>query len=302
MKIKRILFVAMAIIMLFVFAACNTVAFMSDSARNDLVKKYGTPKAQVVIEYTRDKSSTNGDEDEVVTLTLNYNLLLNKTPITVINFINLVEDGYYNEKTTDTGTTSLVFDNRISSNTNSWIVGRYNVTVDSKGTKTYRAQPALDYTILGEFVQNGYVLPKASDETDEEIKDGNAKFSMFSLAMYHEKSVSAFDQASSAFFLTTDSVSTENYKNFAVFAELTSISVSVNGEALVTDATQVPDSIVDDFDNILNETTSQTVVDDADGESSTSKVTMLKNVVRIVSIKMVDNNDYSSLPTNYVIR
>ena len=301
MKSKKIWIIVLAVVMLVVFAGCNSVSFMSDKERNNLVSKYGTPQAEVVLEYTVD--------EEVVTLTLTYDLLLDKAPITVVNFINLVEQGYYNAKTNDDGSvTSLIFDNRIQSTTNAWIAGRYTYTIDSEDKTTYRRATELDYTIAGEFVQNGYVLPVEEGETDEEITDGNAKFSMFSLAMYHDNTVSDFNGASSAFFLTTDSRTTENYKNYAVFAQLSKLSVEVKqGDTTVEyvkDATQVPSSVVDDFDTVLDATRSTTVTNDsADGENtSTESVTMLQYVFRIVSIKMVDNNDYSTLPTNYVIR
>lgn len=298
MKNRKFWIVILAVMMLVVLAGCNSVSFMGDRERDNLVKKYGTPKAEVVLEYEVD--------DEVVTLTLTYDLLLNKTPITVVNFINLVEQGYYDAKTAEDGTvTSLIFDNRIGSGTtNAWVAGRYTYSLDKNDKTTYRKATELDYTIAGEFVQNGYVLPVEEGVTDEEIKDGNAKFSMFSLAMYHDNTVSDFDAASSAFFLTTDSRTTENYKNYAVFATLSKISVAINGESFVEDSTVVPSEVLYDLDNTLKKTSGKTVTDDSDpdGGTSTQSVTMLQYVFRIVSIKMVDSNDYSTLPTNYVIR
>lgn len=289
MKFKKIALIVLAVIMVLTFAGCGEAKFMSNSQVKELTSKYQTPQMQMTIEYVRN--------EKVVELQLTYDLLLDKAPITVVNFINLVNDGFYNAKEGEEGAvTSMVFDGRISSSTNAWIAGRYTVT--TKGTtKTYAVATELDYTIKGEFVQNGWELPVAEGETDEDVTDGNAKFGLFSLAMYHQNNVDNFDAASSAFFLTTSSTQTESYKNYAVFATLASMTVVVDGVEVANDVTEVPASVLDDF-NSMTGTTSKTITID---EDNTETKSVLSNVIRIVEAKMLGTTDYSTLPTDYVI-
>lgn len=289
MKFKKIALIVLAVIMVLTFAGCGEAKFMSNSQVKELTNKYQAPQMQMTIEYVRN--------EKVVELQLTYDLLLDKAPITVVNFINLVNDGFYNAKEGEEGAvTSMVFDGRISSSTNAWIAGRYTVT--TKGTtKTYAVATELDYTIKGEFVQNGWELPVAEGETDKDVTDGNAKFGLFSLAMYHQNNVDNFDAASSAFFLTTSSTQTESYKNYAVFATLASMTVVVDGVEVAKDVTEVPASVLDDF-NSMTGTTSKTITID---EDNTETKSVLSNVIRIVEAKMLGTTDYSTLPTDYVI-
>ncbi|MBR2974915.1 MAG: peptidylprolyl isomerase [Clostridia bacterium] len=291
MKFKKLALIVLAAIMVLTFTGCGEVKFLSNNQVKDLTDTYGTPQMQMTVEYVRN--------EKVVELTLTYDLLLDKAPITVVNFINLVNDGFYNAQEGEEGAvTSMVFDGRISSSTNAWVVGRYTLT--TKGTaKTYALAPELDYTLKGEFVQNGWELPVAEGETDEEVTDSNAKIEMFSLAMYHQNKVENFDDASSAFFLTTSSTQMENYKNYAVFAKLATISVAVDGTNVVTDATEVPSMVLDDF-NSMTGTTSKTITVDEEGTTETRSV--LSNVIRIVEAKMLGTTDYSALPRDYVIQ
>ena len=289
MKIKKIALIVLAVVMVLTFAGCGNAKFMSASQLKDLTNKYSAPQMEMTIEYTRN--------EKVVELQLTYDLLLDKAPITVVNFINLVNDGFYNaQEGTEGEVTSMVFDGRISSSTNAWVVGRYTLT--TKGTsKTYAVAPELDYTIKGEFLQNGWELPVDANEEDEDVTDGNAKIDLFSLAMYHQNNVDNFDAASSAFFLTTSSTQKENYKNYAVFAQLASMTVVVDGVEVAKDVTEVPASVLDDF-NSMTGTTSKTITID---EDSTETRSVLSNVIRIVEVKMLGTTDYSSLPRDYVI-
>ncbi len=289
MKFRKIALIVLAVIMVLTFTGCGNAKFMSTSQTKSLVNKYGTPQMQMTIEYVKN--------EKVVELQLTYNLLLEKAPITVVNFINLVNDGFYNAQEGDEGeVTSIIFDGRISSSTNAWVAGRYTLT--TKGTtKTYAVAPELDYTIKGEFVQNLWELPVDANEEDEEVTDGNAKIDLFSLAMYHDNKVASFDEASSAFFLTTSSTQTENYKNYAVFAQLASITVVVDGVAVVTDATSVPSSVLDDFNSMTGTTSKNITID----EENTETRSVLSNVIRIVEVEMLGTADWSTLPRDFVI-
>ncbi|MCM1043597.1 MAG: peptidylprolyl isomerase [Corallococcus sp.] len=292
MKLKKVLIVLIALITVLSVSACSSVGFMPESEKNALVEKFGTPQMKLTLEYTIDEQTT--------TLELTYDLLLSKTPITVINFIKLVSDGYYDAQIEDGTTTSILFDNRISAATNAWIAGRYQIS-KKDGSTTYKEMPELDYTIKGEFVQNDYVIERDADETDEDIKDNNAKFSLFALAMYHDANGASFDDANGAFFLTSSSTATENYKNYAIFAELKSITVKSANQTVVENSETVPEGVLYDLANILNSTSSKTVVINSETNDTESR-TILSNEFRIVKAEMLGNADYSTLPDGYVIK
>lgn len=288
MKLRKIALVFIAVVLLVSMTGCNSVSFLSAGQISNLVNEYGKPQAEMTVEYTLNEKTTR--------LVLVYNLEVEKAPITVANFINLVNDGYYD---------NVVFDSRISSSTNSWIAGRYTYNPDEDLEYNYYKTKDVGYTILGEFYQNGWELPvDEADKDNEEITDGNAKFSLFSLAMYHESSVSSFDKASTAFFMTTSSTQTENYKNYAVFATLASISVYVDDVALVENATEIPASVLYDFNNNSSMTTTTTrkvvVETDDEGNEVTESRTMFRDPVVIKSVKMLGDKDFSKYP-HYVI-
>ena len=293
MKFKKLAIIVLAIIMVLTFTGCGEAKFMSTKEVNQLTTKYGkTPQMQMTVEYQRG--------DDFVQLELTYNLLLEKAPITVVNFINLVNDGYYNPVTADGNVKHMIFDSRISSSTNAWIAGRYTITEEegkiNTGKGTYEVATELDYTIKGESVQNGWVLPA---EEGSDATDGNAKLDMFSLAMYHVNTEDNFDNASAAFFLTVDSDQKENYKNYAVFAHLASVKVIVNDTVLQAGSNKVPASIYDDFASMAG-TTSRKVKLDADGNTETRS--MFATTIRIAEVKMLGTADYSTLPRDYVIQ
>ena len=297
---KRLTLVAALVLALvFVLGACSQAndGFMTAKDKDALVAKYGVPQAKVILEYTLD-----GDTK---TVELTYDLLLDKAPITVVNFINLVNQGYYNEKdvtTKDadgndsvTAKDSFLIDGRVASSTNAYVTGRYIVRENSSTHgKTYLSADDLDYTIKGEFVSNGYVLDKAATETDEKVTDGNAKFQLFALAMYHENSVAAFDNADAKFFINLSSHTTENYKNYAVFAYLKSMTVKSGDNVIVEDLAGVDSEVLYDFANRF--TTSTVSL-----ENSTDRPSIVTSF-RLVKIEMLGNADYSNLPTKYVIK
>ncbi len=293
MKFSKVLVVILAVMMLMTLTACDSSTFLSDKQVASLVKEYGTPTMDVVLEYTID--------DSTVTVTLSYDLQLETAPITVVNFINLVEDGYYNAVTEDGVTTSHLIGTGFST-TNSLLAGKYTVidSADEEVDTTYSLADKLDYTILGEFVSNGYVIPVAKDETDEDITDNNNTVELLSLAMYHGTSPSTFDSANGQFTITTSSVNTINYQNYAVFAYLTNMKVEIDSTLESNGA--INSAILDTIVNKLNKTSTEDVVytDDA-GVEHTDSVSLYTEGLRIVSISMTDGNNYDSLPS-YIIK
>lgn len=294
MKFFKVIAVVLVVMMLMMtLTACSSSSFLSDSKIAKLVEQYGTPTMDVVIEYTY--------EDSVTQITLSYELQLETTPITVVNFINLVEAEYYNAVTEDDVTTSHIFGTGFSS-TNALLAGKYtqSISTDEDVDDTFSLSETLDYTILGEFVQNGYVLDVADDEEDEDVTDSNNTVELFSLAMYYGSTASTFDDANGQFILTTSSVNTVNYQNFAVFAYLTNMKVVVD-DVEVYNGYDVDSTTLEVITEYLTSTTTQDVVyTDEYGVEQETSVSLYSDAIRIVSITMTDDNDYSSLPT-YVI-
>ncbi len=302
MKFSKVLVLIMVIVMLMSLTACDSSDFLSDKKVASLVEEYGTPTMDVVLEFTLDEDSDG--VDEVYTITLSYELQLETTPITVVNFINLVEAGYYDQTatTTDdvTATTSHFFGTGFSS-TNALLAGKYTITQssDEDSDDTFSLAESLDYSILGEFVSNEYVIEVDEDEEDEDITDYNNTVELFSLAMYHGATASTFDDAAGQFILTTSSDNTVNYQNYAVFAYLVNMKVEVDG-VLESDGginSAILETIVEELDTTSTEDV--VYIDDSDVEQ-TDSVSLYTEGLSIVSISMTDGNDYSLLPT-YVI-
>ena len=73
---------------------------------------------------------------------ITYDLLLDKTPITTINFINLVDSGFYTNTIMDSYTTSY----------NYYIAGRYVYNKEATDEKIKDNESGK--TIIGEFKSN----------------------------------------------------------------------------------------------------------------------------------------------------
>jgi cyclophilin family peptidyl-prolyl cis-trans isomerase len=294
--------------MVFSLAACNGAAeFLGEKDIASLVAQYGAePEMLLTLEYTT-------DEDVTVRLDITYKLLLEKLPITAINFINLVESGYYDEKVTAEGTTSLFFDKRINSNTNAWVVGNYTHTkpVDEDASDIYRVADDIGYTIIGEFYQNGWkyelteeqIAELEADDKDPTLYDNNPDFSLFALAMYHDGAVEDFDEAGSAFFLTTSDSITENHKNYAVFAVMQSMTVSlVDGDKQIVSSDKAVADVLYDFSKLSDTTNRDVTYIDDDGSESKTATSMLEHLIRLVKVEMLGNTDFSNLPKDYIIK
>ncbi|MBR2965998.1 MAG: peptidylprolyl isomerase [Clostridia bacterium] len=283
---KKTLLVALCVLMIVVLCGCSTGGFMPRSQVNSLVKKYGTPEAKVTISYVVN--------NKTIKLDLFYDLLLDKTPITVVNFINLVEAGYYNNTLIDT--------NLSGGSSHYMIGGRYYAKDFEETDEEDRTQIVTKYfncpaqpRFVGEFQSNFYKAPKATEKGD----DGYSKFEMFSLAMYHGANVEDFDNANGAIIISTSQDYTLNYKNYAVFAHLTGVEISIDGGES-TPYTKVPSYVVENLMDISRSYTRPVYESEEEGAKSTSVLICTANIT-IESIEMLGNSDWSKLPKNYVI-
>ncbi len=278
---KKALIIVIAFLLLFSFCACSAGEFISASKLENIKAKSGidaNPVATVTLRYTDLNDDARGD---VCTVVIRYELLIDKAPITVINFMNLVQDGFYDNTVVDyIGSRYL-------------IAGRYTQEDDKFITKES------GYTIKGEFLANGF-------KVNESKKDGdNAQPMLGSLIMFHNAQTSTknyFDTASSAFFMAfTDEFSTAtavpmSKDNYAVFAYVLSstMSVSENGGfyPAVGTGTSNPTGLASKFvDDMINYETDTQETDGSDLQNAPEET------ITIVSITL--DKDYKNLPANY---
>lgn len=275
-KLLKFLAIAMCVLLLLSLTACGS--FMSASQVKKAVNEFGTPQAKMTLSF----SSSSGTKWKYV---ITYDLLLEKTPITVINFINLVEDGFYKD---------VIFDTYNSTN-NYFLAGRY--AYRAKGDDEDKKQGyvnASGITMTGEFKVNNYPEPNG----------GYEQFSLFSLAMYHDNDSDSVNSANGALIFSTSASSAEakkslNYTNYAVFARVSSIDVYKGDEK--TPRTYSNGMINDPTWQNLISKTSTTSIDMTKTDGTSDSVSVLGTYGSgpnfIFSIEMVDSGkDWSKLP------
>lgn len=278
---KKTLIIILCVIMLLSFTACNNQGFLSAGRTKALLKDVGgkNPQAQMTLTY----KVGSGSAQQTVTLEIVYEVLMDKTPITAVNFINAVQDGFYNNVLVHTNQSSY----------NYMIAGGYykkdtTSTNDSGAevvtTKYYKqAIPAF----VGEIAGNGFAEPKG-EQVDG---DSYTKFDVFSLAMYHADGAAHFNSADGRLVIATSSQIRLSHLNYAVFAKMVSIVVKVDGQQVATD---VPSWVLTTLDS-STATTKRDIYDQNDVKQST-QVSILSPDITI-DIKMLGDIDWSVLPT-----
>lgn len=263
---KKILAVILCALLLVTFASCTSASFMSSSKVNKLVKEYDVPQAELTLNFTSNLKR--------MTYVITYDLLLDKAPITTINFIRLVENGFYND---------AIFD-QYKSDFNYYIAGRYayRKADEDSSAKGYKNDSGI--TIAGEFKANLYPEPKS----------GYAQFSLCSLAMYHETGEDDFNAADGTLIFSTSKTGALNAANYAVFATMKSIAIYADGELIHT-YSDLPSTYHSQMTSLS--TTTQCSMLDANGDSESISVLGSGGVPRFVfSIKMLGDKNWSKLP------
>ncbi|MCM1194742.1 MAG: peptidylprolyl isomerase [Firmicutes bacterium] len=266
---KKVLVLLMCVMLLLTFVACNSAGFMSASKVKRVVNEFGTPQAQVTISFTK-----NSRNFEYVIV---YNLLLNKAPIAVINFIQLVEEDFYD---------GVIFD-EYNSSYRYFVAGRYAYlpTTDDEGTETYNYyEKNSGRTFAGEFKSNKYSEPEG----------GYAQFSMFSLAMYHGGTADDFNSADGTLIFSTGATESETslqYTNYAVFAEMESLTVKIDGNAVGT-YRKVNATYLSHFTDSTSKSSHKIIA--ADNTVKEGISIMSTNFV--FSVEMMGDKDWSKLP------
>ena len=212
--LKNSLLIVLAFVLTLSFVGCANGNFLSENQINKLGEKLGlektedgfvNPTAFVTVNFVKDSHE--------YTVVFRYELLFDKAPVTVNNFIALAKDGFY--------------DNTVVDYTNEYytVFGRYIINGDGEYEKK-----TVKYTIKGEFEANGWYV-NGKDGTD------NATHQIGCLGMYHDAQTATknyFDSASTAFYMTwsnaygSDKVISNS--NYAVFAYLTGTKVAIDDQ------------------------------------------------------------------------
>lgn len=259
---KKVLVALLLITLLFTLCACG---FMGKGQVNSLVDKYGTPQAQLTLNY----KTSSGDNVEVRVI---YNLLLDKAPLAVIRFIQLADAGEYDDTLVDT----------LNKDHDYLIMGRYK-KIDSK----YYDVRSGGTTFAGEFKQNGYPKPKG----------GYATFDMFSLAMYHANDGKQFDSANGTLILSLSGAKqdkTLNSANYAVFAEFVEMYVSIN-EGAERHYSKVNGDVRANLYSFSSRV-SRNIYDYYDDTKGSVSIQVMSTSVTL-HVEMLGEQDWSKLPT-----
>ena len=269
---KKILVILMIALMLATLCACSYVPatrFMSTVQVNSLAKKFDDPQVELTLDYT----AKNGTKMQVVIV---YKLLLTQTPLAVIRFVQLVNDGFYDNTFVDSYVSQYHY----------VTMGRYLYkpsTVQQNNPNAY-FQNASEQTFKGEFKSNGYKEPK----------DGYAQFKILSLAMYHAdytEEDNNFD-AANGYLIMALSANSLNSDNYAVFAEMNSVTIKRGDSEPVTYTNRAPDDFVQNLSNTDRD--SKRVYKDV-SEQDFSTISMMRIHVS-VQFRLLGDYDWSKLP------
>ena len=253
---KKLLIIALCLVMLFTFSACSGAQFLSQAKVDNLVKKYSEngklPQFEMVLSYKTSKNSTP------MKIKVVYELLLDKTPISAISFINLLNSGRYQ---------NVVVDSR---NSTYMEIGRFTCETKQDDSAAERAYSMVKTTatFAGEFKNNNFTPYGITAEGD----DGFSKFEMFSLAMYHDAPAGksdkedqqkeykrAYSSANGRLLLSLGSTqkgTAPDYKNYAVFARPVSFSVSIDGADFTNPVSQLDSYLLSQIQSVASKTVS----------------------------------------------
>ena len=266
---KKVLTALLLVTLLFTLCACSipSDSFMSKSQVNSLVKKYGTPQAEVTLSY---KTAT-GTAAQQVEVKVIYDLLLEQAPLAVTRFIQIANDGEYDGTVADIN----------NADHNYIVLGRYK-QFDKNKWYDMRSGGS---TFAGEFKQNGYKEPKG----------GYPDFKMFSLAMYHVSDGEHFNSSDGTLILSLSSTDTLNSANYAVFAHLSKISVKID-EGEFKEYRNVPSFVHQNLSGFTVRSGARNVYDYHDDSKSAVSVNMLSTEITL-TVKILGDYDWTKLPT-----
>jgi len=188
---KKLAITVLSLLLCFSVCGCSTPdGFMKDDEIKELEENI---KGTITLSFTDDNSKEQS-------IPMTFELYYDKAPITVTNFVKLVNDGFYN------GTYCQNYNN--TDNSEYLNIEPYEYELDSDTQTEILVQKEKDYYIKGEFSENGW------DKNDTEHNFGT-------FSMIREE---GFDTASAAFMI---SLSEEGFDsrndNYAAFGKIISV-------------------------------------------------------------------------------
>lgn len=137
---KKLSALLVSAVLLISLVACSSDRFMKE---NEIKKLEKNPTGTINISYL---PKLDGERQII---SLNFELFYDKAPITVTNFVSLVNSGFYNDVFLNNDSISAAALSSLS------FLGSYEVEEDGE---TVTKQKTLDYTIKGEFKSNDWIL------------------------------------------------------------------------------------------------------------------------------------------------
>lgn len=137
---KKLSALLVSAVLLISLVACSSDRFMKE---NEIKKLEKNPTGTINISYLPEL------DGERQIISLNFELFYDKAPITVTNFVSLVNSGFYNDVFLNNDSISAAALSSLS------FLGSYEVEEDGE---TVTKQKTLDYTIKGEFKSNDWTL------------------------------------------------------------------------------------------------------------------------------------------------
>lgn len=230
---KKLAVVLVMCLVALVMVGCSE-GFMS---QGELLNVEKNPEVSMVLSYTDSSNVTKS-------FTLVFELQYKKAPITVTNFVNLVQEGFYNDTIIHTSSASL------NSNSDIYYIagGVYKYVTNEETSKSVLTAQKKDYTIKGEFESNGW------GENDLTHLIGN-------LVMNRTSGTTGFDSASTGFYICTSDYNKRD-GNYAVFGTFKSMSGKIGD-------TEIPsqESMISTFFTDMRSLRNSSTVTDADGNS-----------------------------------
>ena len=221
---KKIIFtISLAVLILFSFTGCNGSLFLKDSE----ILNIENPKGVIYLKVYNEENDT----DYITEKAFSFELFYKSAPNTVANFINLVNSGYYNEKTFELSDPFVEFGTREFveevDEDDDTIVSYYRKIVDK------------DYYIAGEFSNNKW--------TKNEQVSGIGSMIMMRDTLSTNPS-SKYNTAYAAFRVQTAVSNVKYEEDYCVFGKFTGLSSAEIEQQLVDNFFEI--GISDAYDGV----------------------------------------------------
>ena len=226
---KIILTLSLAVLILFSFTGCNGSLFLKDSE----ILNIENPKGVIYLKVYNEEN----DKDFISERAFSFELFYKSAPNTVTNFINLVNSGYYNEKTFELSDPFVEFGVREFVE---------EVDEDDDTSVSYdRKIVDKDYYIAGEFPNNKWDYNKI----DKNVKIESGIGSMMMIRDINSANPSSKYNTAYAAFRVQTAVSNVKYEeDYCVFGKLTGLSSAEIEQQLVDNFFEI--GISDAYDGV----------------------------------------------------